>query len=401
MFAKIALETRLDLFVFNLQRNTMIKRVLEKLITEELGKSRIIVLYGPRRVGKTTLVKAIGESYSHKTKSPFLFLNCDEPDVRESLSNKNSEQLSRIIGRHKFIIIDEAQRVENIGITLKLIGDLKLAEYVIATGSSSFDLANRINEPLTGRKVEFRMFPLLYRELMGRKELDQIERTRLIKSLLVYGSYPEVINLSSNSEKRDYLLELTESTLYKDILEFKKIRKSSTIKTLLKALAYQAGSEVSYPEIGQQIGIDRQTVESYINILEQAFIVYRLPPLTKNPRREISRFNKVFFVDNGIRNAIINRFEEFDDRNDRGELWENWAITERYKLHKTTLDRREHYFWRLKSGAEIDLVEDSSGKLSAYEFKVKAKKSFPHASWLELYGDTPWNEISLDTFEIE
>lgn len=370
----------------------MYLRLLEKSILGAMGSKKALIVYGPRQVGKTTLVKKIAESHGD-----YLYLNCDEPDVRAALSEKNSHELRRLIGDYKLLVIDEAQRVSNIGITLKIIIDAELTEQLIATGSSSFELANRIHEPLTGRKIVFTLLPLTYSEITP--HLPLIERQRLISEVAVYGSYPAVVNCAGNSKKQSVLKELTDSALYKDILEFQRIRNPNKVHELLRALAFQAGSEVSYAELGQMLGLDRHTVESYVNLLEQSFIIYRLPPLTNNPRKEISRLKKIYFYDSGVRNSLINRFDELKERSDRGELWESWAISERIKVHYAEQDPRLHYFWRLKSGAEIDLVEDQGGVLRGIEYKFGDKKASIPASWAAMYPGAGWKVVRPNTFD--
>jgi len=375
----------------------MYLRRLEKKILHALGSKKAIIVFGPRQVGKTTLVQKIANSLGNH-----LYLNCDEPDIRNALGDKNSSELRRLIGNYKLVVIDEAQRVTNIGLTLKIIIDNNLTEQVIATGSSSFELANRINEPLTGRKIVFNLLPLIYSEIADEK--SSIERRRLISEQVVYGSYPAIAATPGAKEKQLLLKELTDGALYKDIFEFQRIRNPSKIRDLLRALAFQVGNEVSYSELGQSLELDRQTVESYVNLLEQSFIVYRLPPLTRNPRKEISRLKKIYFYDNGIRNSLINRFEEFGERPDRGELWESWAIGERIKAHLTDQDPRQHYFWRLKSGAEIDLVEDNlaenhGGSLRGIEYKSNEKKAAAPESWSNLYPGSTWHVVRPSTFD--
>ena len=370
----------------------MYQRLLEAKILPHIGSGRALVIYGPRQVGKTTLAKKIADS-----QGDYLYLNCDEPDVRSSLTEKNSDELRRIIGRYKFVVIDEAQRVPNIGLTLKIIIDNNLTKQVLATGSSSFELANRINEPLTGRKIVFTLLPLTYAELSA--NLSPIERQRILSDVVVYGSYPGIINSVADTEKQILLKELTNSALYKDILEFQRIRNPHKVRDLLRALAFQNGAEVSYSELGQQLGIDRQTVESYVDLLEQSFIVYRLPPLAQNRRKEISRMNKIYFFDNGVRNALINRFDNLRERPDRGELWESWAIGERIKTHRMIMDQRLHYFWRLKSGAEIDLVEETNGSLKGFEYKYGAKAASAPESWNTMYPGSSWSVIRPDSFD--
>ncbi len=369
----------------------MYPRLLEKRITAAIGSGKALIIYGPRQVGKTTISRKVAENQGR-----YLYLNCDEPDVRAALTHRNSSELKRIIGDHSFVVIDEAQRVKDIGLTLKLIVDNELTGQVLATGSSSFELANRISEPLTGRKIIFTMLPLTLAEVSVEK--SPIEQQRLIEDFAVYGSYPAIAQSVSGADKRSLLKELVDSALYKDILEFQRIRNPDKIRDLLRALAFQAGGEVSYNELGQRLGIDRETVESYINLLEQSFILYRLPPLTHNPRKEISRMRKVYFYDNGVRNALINRFEEFREHPDKGTLWESWAIGERIKTHLAAGDPRRHYFWRLKSGAEVDLVEENGGVFRGLEYKSKGKKVSAPDSWSTMYPGSSWRIVSPDSF---
>jgi predicted AAA+ superfamily ATPase len=369
----------------------MYQRILENIIRPQLNSGRALIVYGPRQVGKTTLAKKIAAA-----QGDYLYLNCDEPDVRAALTEKNTSDLRRVIGNHKFVVIDEAQRVPDIGLTLKIIIDSKLAAQVLATGSSSLDLANRVNEPLTGRKTVFNLFPLTFAELSD--GLNYFERQRLLSDIVVYGSYPAVINCAGERDKQALLKELTDSALYKDVLEFQRVKNPHKIRELLRALAFQLGSEVSYSELGQQLGIDRQTVESYIDLLEQSFIIYRLPPLARNSRKEISRMKKIYFFDNGVRNALINRFERLEERPDRGELWESWAIGERIKTHRMIQDQRQHFFWRLKSGAEIDLVEDVAGDLHGIEYKYGTKAASPPESWGLIYPGASWRLVRPNTF---
>ncbi|MCK5077940.1 MAG: ATP-binding protein, partial [Calditrichia bacterium] len=310
-----------------------------------------------------------------------LWMNGDESDIRQLLSQPNSTQLKAIIGSSKFVIIDEAQRVENIGITLKLIVDNFPEIQVLVSGSSSFELTEKIYEPLTGRKYEYYLYPVSYGEMV--EHTSQIEESRLLNHRLVYGYYPEVI--THNGEEREILSLLTTSYLYKDLLAWEQIKKPVVLEKILQALAFQVGNEVSYNEIGQLVGADNQTVERYIDLLEKAFIIFRLQALSRNLRNEIKKSRKIYFFDNGVRNAIIKNFNNVNMRQDIGALWENFLISERAKANHYTGKHVNKWFWRTHTQQEIDYIEEYGGKLYAYEFKwnpnkrVKFPKSFLNA----------------------
>jgi len=346
-----------------------IQRTVKKKIISKLFKKKAIVIYGPRQAGKTSLVKEITE---HSNKSSIWF-NADEFDVAGMLTTKTSVQLKALFGNHKIVVIDEAQRIENIGITLKLITD-QLKEYqLIATGSSSFDLANKVNEPLTGRKWLFQLFPLTFEELANHYGL--LHELRMLEQRLIYGSYPEII---TSADKEEVLKLLASDYLYKDILSFESIKKSDKIYNLLKALALQVGSPVSFSELSRFTGVDFKTVQKYIDILEQAFIIFRLPAYRKNIRSELKKSRKIYFWDNGLRNAILGNFNPLDKRIDIGQLWENYIVSERYKYLIYQNSNTKLYFWRTTQSQEIDLIEESSQSLLAIEIKwnPKAGKNF-------------------------
>lgn len=332
-----------------------------------MNDSKAIIITGPRQVGKTTMLRSI-----FKNEEEVLWLNGDEPDVRIRLQNANTVQLKSLIGKAKFLIIDEAQRIENIGITLKLIIDNIPNVKVIATGSSSFELANKISEPLTGRKWEMNLFSLSLEELS--EHFGQINENRQLENRLIYGSYPDVINNPGNEEK--VLSALADSYLYKDILSWNKVQKSDKLELLLQALAFQIGNQVSYVELGQITGLDNETVESYIQILEKAYIVFRLGPLSRNLRIELKKTRKIYFTDNGIRNAIIKQFNPLALRNDKGMLWENYVINERRKYVNNHQMNVNTYFWRTHAQQEIDYLEERNGSIDAYEVKWNANKKW-------------------------
>ncbi|MCL4392577.1 ATP-binding protein [Patescibacteria group bacterium] len=300
------------------------KRLIQNRIENNLFKKKAIIIYGARQVGKTTLVKKIQEKYNKNS----LYLNADEPDIRYSLENKTSTEIKRIIGDNTFLIIDEAQRVNNIGLTLKLIIDNFPLVQVIATGSSSFELSNSISEPLTGRKFEFHLYPLSIEEILEKK--TNIEVTRLLEDMLIFGMYLEIVS-GSILDSQIKIEEIASSYLFKDILQFQNIRNSEVLTKLLQSLALQIGSEVSYNKLASLLNIDKDTVSRYIQILEKAFIIFSLKPYRRNLRKEIGKLRKIYFYDLGIRNAIMKNFNVLSLRQYTGALWENFVISERIK----------------------------------------------------------------------
>lgn len=340
----------------------MIRREIQGRIESRLFTGKIIIIYGARQVGKTTLIRSVGAAYKQEET---LFLNCDEPDIRALLTDATSTQLEALIGSKKIIFIDEAQRVKNIGLTLKLFADTMPERQIIATGSSSLDLANAIVEPLTGRKFEFQLYPLSLRELTDR--YSALELQRLLEQWLIYGLYPEVV--IKMSEASILLPELAGSYLYRDVLQFQDIRKPELLERLLQALALQIGSEVSYNELAATLQVGKETIAHYIELLEKCFVIFRLPPFSRNLRTELTKMRKIYFFDLGIRNALIRNFNPIHLRSDVGALWENFLICERLKNHSNEGAFLNTYFWRTHQQQEIDYLEETAGKLSAFEFK--------------------------------
>ena len=344
-----------------------IKRSIQDTIERGLFKGKIAIIYGARQVGKTTMVKEIQKKYAENSS----YFNCDEPDIRDALTNKTSTEIKAFIGRKRLVIIDEAQRVENIGLTLKLIADNFKDIQIIATGSSSFDLSNKIAEPLTGRKNEYYLYPFSLEELRG--VYSVLEMHRLLERRMIYGMYPEITRDGEDSEKK--LKSLAFSYAYKDVLQYQHIKNPEVLEKLLKALALQIGCEVSYNELAGLVGVSKQTVENYVQLLEKAFIIFRLGPFSRNLRNELKKLRKIYFYDTGIRNALINNFNPFDLRTDVGNLWENFMISERIKYNNSRGLDANMYFWRTTQKQEIDYVEEKGNVLSAFEFKWK-KDSF-------------------------
>lgn len=349
----------------------MISRFLQHILEKRLFKGKAILLFGARQTGKSTLTEAILQSQDQ----PWIVLNGDDGDVREALSDTNATKLKAIIGNNRILLVDEAQRIENIGLTLKIITDQIKDVQVIATGSSSFELSSHVNEPLTGRKYEFQLFPLSFGEMVAHHGL--LEEKRSLEQRLRFGYYPEVVTHPEEAGER--LKLLAGSYLYKDLLMLEQIKRPALLEKLLKALALQVGSEVSFTEIGRTIGSDRKTVEKYIDLLEKAFVVFQLPALSRNVRNEIRKGKKVYFHDCGIRNAIINDLRPLAARTDAGALWENFVIVERMKQLRYKEVDAKHYFWRTFQQQEIDLIEETADGLTAIECKwnEQARVRFP------------------------
>jgi len=366
-----------------------INRTIASKIEEYFFKGKAIIIYGARQVGKTTLVKALSESYPD-----CIYLNCDEPDVADGLSKKTSTELKYMLNNTGLLIIDEAQRVKDIGITLKLMVDNFAGLQIVATGSSSFELSNSIMEPLTGRKYEFHLFGFSIAEI--RQIYSDLEINRLIEQFVIYGMYPEIITKPKDREIN--LKSLADSYLFKDILVYERIRNHDVLRRLLQALALQIGSEVSYAELAGLLGIDKKTVESYIEILEKAFIIFRLYPYSANVRNELKKKRKVFFYDTGIRNAIINNFNPSHLRNDWGGLWENFIIAERLKYLKNNFINCNTYFWRNSYKQEVDLIELMAEDMRAFEIKWKAPDARIPRSFMQNHKNAQVSVINSTNF---
>ncbi len=354
-------------------------RTIQPALEAALFRGKVVVLYGARQVGKTTLAREILANYPERG----LYLNCDEPDIRDALTNRTSTELRALIGRRSLVVIDEAQRVRDIGLTLKLLVDTYPDLQVIATGSSSFELSNTISEPLTGRKTEFHLYPLSAAELLAQE--TPLESGRLLERRLRYGMYPGVVVADDPAET---MLEIAASYLYRDVLEYQSVKSPDLLRRLLQALALRVGNEVSYNELAGLLGIDRATVERYVALLEKAFIIFHLPPFSRNLRKELAKLRKVYFHDLGIRNALINNFNPLDLRTDSGALWENFFISERVKFNH---NRRRHvntYFWRTYDRAELDYLEEEGGRLIGFECKWTATRWRAPAAFTAAYPDS-------------
>jgi hypothetical protein len=357
----------------------MITRFLQKNIEEKLFIGKIILLVGARQVGKSTLLRAIAK----KRKEETLWLNADEGDIRNALNTATtSSELFQLFGTAKLVIIDEAQQIDQIGLKLKLIIDNRPDLQIIATGSSAFELLQKSNEPLTGRKIEFKLYPISVAEMINHS--SWLEENRLLETRLVYGNYPEIIN--NPGQEKTILNELVNSYLFKDLFRYGQIKKADTLERLLQALAFQIGNEVSYNELAQTVGnIDPATVEKYVDLLQKAFILFKLPALNRNLRNELKKGKKIFFYDNGVRNTIISNFNSPNLRNDKGALWENYMISERIKRNEYCNQIGNTYFWRTFDQTEIDYIEEYGGKMKAFEFKWQIKKQKMPNAFMENY----------------
>jgi uncharacterized protein len=371
----------------------MISRIQEENIRAWLNQGKAILLLGPRQVGKTTLIEQITVPLQQEA----LWLTGDDPATRALFDDISLATLKSVIGDHKIVVVDEAQRLRNAGLTLKMIADHIKPVQLLVTGSSSLDLAAEFKESLVGRKKEFQLFPLSFAEMC--RHHGYLAERSLLERRIIFGYYPEVVE-NSSERAQGILNDLSDGVMYKDLLSLDQVKKPSLLVKLLQALALQLGSEVSYNEVAQLIGADPLTVERYIDLLEQSFVIFRLPSLSRNARNEIKKGRKIYFYDNGIRNSIIKNFNPLSLRQDAGALWENFLLAERMKRNAYADFSCNSYFWRTTTQQEIDYVEDYGGKLHAYEFKWKAGASprFPK-SFLEAYPDSETRLIHSKNFE--
>jgi len=342
----------------------MYLRYLEKEIEKRVGSGKAIVLIGPRQVGKTTLIETILKS------KDYLLLDGDDPRTRALLTEPNTEEIRSILGKYKYVFIDEAQRIKGIGLTMKIITDRFKEIQLFTSGSSSFDLSNQINEPLTGRKWEYQLFPISWEEY--EEHHGYLYAEKQLENRLLYGLYPDVLN--NPEDEISVLKNLVNSYLYKDILSFVNIQKPEVLEKLVQALALQIGSEVNYSELAQIVNADKNTVSKYIDILQKGYIIFKLGSFSRNLRHEIKKNKKIYFYDNGIRNMVIGNFNPLELRTDKGALWENFLISERVKQIEYKQSLAHTYFWRTKQQQEVDFVEENSEKIYGYEFKWNNRK---------------------------
>lgn len=362
--------------------------IIEKLTSSQKG----IIIYGARQVGKTTLVNEIIKRLNLKT----LIINGDQSRFIDIIISRDLAKIQSLVSGYEMLFVDEAQRIPEIGINLKIILDNLPDLKVLVTGSSSLDLASKISEPLTGRVWSYHLYPISFLELSAFKNTAELDNN--LEERLIYGSYPEIFTYESILQKREYLQNISDAYLYRDLIEFGDIKNSSKIRDLLKSLAFQIGSEVSLTELGNSLDMSKDTVSRYIDLLEKSFIVFRLSGFSRNLRKEISKMDKIFFYDLGIRNILIDNVKSLKDRNDAGFLWENFLLIERMKLNAIKQDLVSGYFWRTYTGAELDYVEEKNGILYGFEFKSGNKVKKVPTGWVKAYPDSKFQCINRNNY---
>lgn len=370
-----------------------INRFVERKISAQLGKQKVLMLYGSRRTGKTTIIENIFNQHEGEC----LFLLGEDMLVSEYLQKRTVDNYKQLIGEKKIIIIDEAQAIPNIGKILKLMIDSIKGITIIATGSSSLDLVNEAGEPLVGRQLEYQLFPLAQCEYS--KFENRLESLGQLENRMIYGGYPELIHLGTLAEKEEYLKSLINSYLLKDLLAMTMVKGADVLLKLLKLLAFQIGSQVSTVELGNSLQINKETVDRYLDLLSKVFIIFPLNGFSQNLRKEVSKSKKWYFYDNGIRNALINNFSPINFRNDIGQLWEQWMITERMKFNSSVDYTPQYYFWRTYDGQEIDLLEvNSHQEMQGLEFKWGNRGKTVPAAFARAYPAAQWNEVSKESY---
>ena len=368
-----------------------IPRILTETVISKLKSSdKGIVIYGARQAGKTTLVNDVIKNLGLKT----LIVNADQSKYLDIFSQRDLNRIKDFVEGYELLFIDEGQRIPEIGINLKIILDNFKSLKVVVTGSSSLDLASKVSEPLTGRVWTYKLYPISFYEVSAFK--NKFELNEQIEERMIYGSYPEIFSLTGEINKREYLQNLSDAYLYKDLLELGDIRNSNKIRDLLKLLAFQVGSQVSLSELGSSLGMGKDTVSRYIDFLEKSYVIFRLEGFSRNLRKEVTKMDKIFFYDLGIRNMLIDNLKPLKERNDVGQLWENFLISERVKYLSYTQIYASNYFWRLYTGAELDYVEDTGGELKGYEFKFGGKIAKAPKGWRATYTDSKFKCINRD-----
>jgi len=372
-----------------------IRRTLFSQTESSLQPGKVMVLYGPRQVGKTTLAKDLIASLPLRSK----FVNADELVYREVLASQNSQRLGELLGDTELLVIDEAQRVPDIGLNLKILVDGFPQARIIATGSASFDLANKINEPLTGRKLTFNLYPISYAEVQG--AFGVIEARSQLDRWLIWGGYPAIVTTDQPVSRESLLGELVGSYLYRDILELEGVRRADKIVDLLRLLAYQIGQEVSIAELATSLGLNFQTVSKYIDLLEKVFVIFKVNGFSRNLRKEVTKNSRYYFYDNGVRNSLIQNFNPLALRNDIGQLWENFLVIERRKANQAAGRHVNSYFWRTYDQKEIDCIEEHGGRLYGYEFKWQAGeiRRAVRNEFMETYPNSELITVNRENFE--
>lgn len=371
-----------------------IQRFLSQTIEQRIEKGKVLILYGPRRVGKTTLLKDVLLQQQKK----YLLLNGDELSTRELLASQDRQKLGELLGDNIILAIDEAQRIENIGLNLKILVDNFPNRIFLASGSASFDLANKVNEPLTGRKNTTILYPISFGELKNAYGL--FEAKKQLERWLIFGTYPEAVTNENVQKRKQYLDELVGSYLYKDILEMEGLRHPEKLVDLLRLLAFQIGQEVSLAELAGNLAINRETVERYLDLLEKSFVIFKVSGFSRNLRKEIAKNDRYYFFDNGVRNSLIQNFNDLHLRNDIGQLWENFLFIERIKTNHYNDRAANIYFWRTYDQKEIDLIEERDGKLFGFEFKWQGEiKKSNKDEFLQTYQNAEVQTINKTNFE--
>lgn len=354
--------------------------------------NKAVIIYGARQVGKTTLVKDLLKELGLKT----LEINADEAKYINILSSRDKNKFKSLVSGYEVLFIDEAQRIPEIGINVKILIDSFPELKIILTGSSSLDLASKVKEPLTGRTWTYNLYPVSFLEL--KDSFNEFELKDKKEELMIFGAYPDIFNLKNINDKKKYLEELTNAYLYKDIFELTQIKHNNKLRNLLKLLAFQIGQEVSLSELGNKLEMSKDTVNTYIDLLEKAFVIFRLSGFSRNLRKEVTKMDKIYFYDLGVRNSLINNLNYPEDRNDVGQLWENLLISERIKLMHYQNQLFNSYFWRTYTGAEVDYIEEREGKLFGYEIKYNTKLIKPPKTWVETYQNSSFQSVNLDNF---
>lgn len=370
----------------------MLTRNIYSHVIEELTPGKVILIYGARRVGKTVLLEQILKDYKGK----YNMLNGEDYSTEMLFSERTASNYNLILQDIDLLIVDEAQNIKDIGKILKLIVDTVKNVSVIASGSSSFDLFNKTGEPLVGRSYEFKVFPFSLQEMVQKE--SKIDAFHKLEERLIFGLYPELTQINDFTKKKNYLNEIVNSYLLKDILMIDGIKNSSKMKDLLRLISFQTGNEVSYEELGRQLGMSRNTIEKYLDLLAKTFVIYKLPAFSKNPRKEVSKSSKWYFYDNGIRNAVIGDFRPISLRSDVGALWENLLISERIKWFNNSRQIANFYFWRNYNGQEIDLIEEHNGELKAFEFKWGESKAKIPQAFVNQYPNIEIKTINKQNF---